>query len=57
MTATLVMYMLSYGPMLYIYLDAGWPRYRFDRFYGPIMWLQEHTPLGVAIDWYVGLFV
>ena len=53
----MLMYILSYGPILYIYRDLHWPMHRMERFYAPLIWLQEHTPLGVPIDWYVNLFV
>ena len=54
---SIFLYVLSYGPALYIWQELAWSQRRFDRFYAPIQWLQEHTPLGSSIDWYVSLFV
>ena len=40
----MLMYILSYGPILYIYRDLHWPMHRMERFYAPLIWLQSIRP-------------
>lgn len=52
----LMMYVLSYGPAVYLWESAKWPEYSLEYLYKPVIWLQNSDFLGPAINWYVHLF-
>ncbi|NRA38715.1 MAG: hypothetical protein HRU15_11285 [Planctomycetes bacterium] len=52
----IMMYIFSYGPAVFLWKSAEWPAYSLKYFYQPVIWMQDSSFLGPAINWYVELF-
>lgn len=52
----LIMYIISYGPAVYLWNETGWPKQMLYNLYAPIVWAKNNTLFSGVIEWYVGLF-
>jgi hypothetical protein len=52
----LIMYIVSYGPAVYLWKQVQWPATMLENIYAPIVWAERYTLFSGVIKWYVGLF-
>jgi hypothetical protein len=52
----LVLYVTSIGPAEQLVYRAGLDPAPFKTFYAPLNWLDDSTPLGRALGWYMDLW-
>ncbi len=52
-----LLYVLSLGPAVMIYVGSGVGGDFLDVFYYPLEWLRDNTPLEKPLEWYVDLWI
>lgn len=48
-----ILYVVSAGPALLVLDQKGWMEPMFARFYAPLDWIYDRTPLRDALEWYL----
>jgi hypothetical protein len=52
-----ILYFLSSGPVLLLFMHAGWPRQTWEVIYSPAMEVALCVNLGNALAWYINVWV
>jgi hypothetical protein len=51
-----LLYVLSIGPVAFAVEKLNWDKAATKKFYAPVIWLHDHTPLKRPLELYLGLF-